>query len=164
MSDEQKTETVTEVKPAEKVAEQPTETIESLKLKLADAERKAANKTEEAERHFKKLSKFEEQEKLIKEAQLSDIEKANKKAAELEVKVKQLETNQLKLSIAAKIGLPESLALRLQGETPADIEADAKAILETLPKKPAATGSPTNPGGGSQPVETDAERRKRLGI
>jgi len=158
------TETVKEEKPVEKVVEQPAMTLEELRAENARLAQHALNKEEEAKRHFAKLQAFEKKEQDKKDAELSDLQKEQKRAADLERENKELKTNQLKLSIAAKIGIPESLALRLQGETPDDIEKDAKAILETLPKKPAATGNPTNPGGGSQAVETDAERRKRLGI
>lgn len=160
----EKTETVEEVKPEEKVAEATPETVESLKAKLEEAERKAKNKTEEAERHYKKLSKFEEEEKKRQEAAMSDLEKAQKKAAELEAENHRLKVDTLKQSVAAKLGLPESLALRLQGETKEEIEADAKEILETLPKKNAPQIDATNPNGGTQRTETDAERRRRLGL
>lgn len=143
---------------------QEPETIESLKAKLEEAERKAKNKTEEAERHFKKLSKFEEEEKKRQEAAMSDLEKAQKKSADLEAENHRLKVDTLKQSVAAKVGLPESLALRLQGETKEEIEADAKEILETLPKKNAPQLDATNPNNGSQRTETDAEKRKRLGI
>ena len=154
---------VTDAKEPEKTpVEQEPETLDALKAKLVEAERKAANKAEEAERHFKKLAKFEEEEKKRQEAELSELERANKKTAELESELKRLKTESLKREIAAKVGVPASLAARLQGETPEEIEADAKAILDTLPK-PAAV-SPTNPGGGNTVKESDTERRKRLGI
>ena len=142
--------------------EQEPETVESLKAKLAEAERKALNKAEEAERHYKKLTKFEEAEKKREEASLSELEKAQRKASELEAEVKQLRTDTLKRNIAVKVGIPEALALRLQGETPEQIEEDAKTILATLPK-PAAI-NPTNPAGGAPPKESEQERRARLGI
>lgn len=152
-----------ETEPVVTPAVQEPETVESLKAKLAEAERKAQNKTEEAERHYKKLSKFEEEEKKRQEAAMSDLEKAQKKAADLEAENKRLKVDTLKQSVAAKLGLPESLALRLQGETREEIEADAKEILETLPKKSPQIDA-TNPNGGMQRTETDAERRKRLNI
>ncbi len=146
----------------ENPVEQEPETIESLKAKLAESERKAKNKEEEAARHFNKLQKFEADEKKRQEAELSELEKANKKAAELEAENKKLRTDSLKIQIAAKIGIPDALALRLQGETPEQIEEDAKTILATLPK-PAAI-NPTNPAGGSPQQESEKERRARLGI
>jgi len=150
--------------PEEKVVDTTPETIESLKAQLEAEKRKAQNKTEEADRIHKKLSKFEEEELKRQEAAMSDLEKAQKKAADLEAENKRLKVDSLKQSVAAKIGLPESLALRLQGETKEEIEADAKEILETLPKKSAPQIDATNPNGGTQRTETDAERRKRLNI
>ncbi len=157
------TETVKEV---ETKVEQPVEkplTLEELQAKLAQAEQHAKNKEEEAARHFKKIQSFEQAEQAKKDAELSELDKEKKARAQLEAENKKLKVDSLKTSIAAKLGLPESLALRLQGETPEEIEQDAKEILETLPKKTAVT-NPTNPGGGLQATETDAERRKRLNI
>jgi len=147
----------------EKVEPVKEPTIDEIKTKLAEAEQHAKNKEQEAARHFEKLKKFEEAEQKAKEAQMTEIEKATKKALELENEVKRLKTDNLKITTAQKLGLPESLALRLQGETPEEIEQDAKQLLETLPKK-ANTASATNPGGDRQVAETDAERRRRLGI
>ena len=149
---------VVETPPVEKPL-----TLEELQVKLAKAELHAANKEEEAKRHFAKLQKFEEAEQKTKEAQMSEIEKANAKTAQLEAENKRLKTESLKTSIAAKLGLPESLALRLQGETPAEIEADAKEIMETLPKKTAVNINVTNPGAGAVVGETDDEKGRRLG-
>jgi predicted nucleic acid-binding Zn-ribbon protein len=138
-------------------------TLDELKAENERLARHAKNKEEEAARNFKKLEAFEKAEQAKKDAELSDLEKEKKRVAELAEENKQLKTNSLKQSIANKLGLPESLALRLQGETPEEIEKDAKEILETLPRKTAVT-NPTNPGGGLQATETDAERRKRLNI
>lgn len=142
--------------------EQEPETLEALKAKLALTEQKAKNKEEEAARVHNKLQRLEADEKKRQEAELSELEKANKKAAELEAENRKLRTDSLKAQIAAKVGLPGALASRLQGETPEEIEADAKEILDTLPK-PAAINA-TNPGGGNTVKETDAERKHRLGI
>ena len=155
---------VTDAAPEPEVTpvEQEPETLEAVKAKLAAAEQKARNKEEEAARVHNKLLKFEAEEKKRQDAELSELDKANKKAAELEAENKKLRTDSLKAQIAAKVGLPGALASRLQGETPDEIEADAKAILDTLPK-PAAM-SATNPGGGNAAKESDTERKRRLGI
>ena len=157
------TETVKEpvIEPKVEPAKEPT--LEELKTKLAEAERHAANKTEEAERHFKKLQSFEQAEQAKKDAELSELDKEKKARAQLEAENKQIKLDLLKQSTASKLGLPEILANRLQGETPEEIEKDAKQLLETLPKK-TSTASATNPGGDHQVGETDAEKRKRLGI
>ena len=65
-----------------------TETVEELKARLDEAERRAKNKADEADRHFKKLAKFEQEEAKRKEAEMTEIERANKRAQELEAKVR----------------------------------------------------------------------------
>ena len=163
----------TETKPTETVKEpevkiekvEPVKepTLEELKEKLAEATQHAKNKEEEAARHFKKLQSFEKAEQDKKDAELSELDKEKRARVALEAENKKIKLDLLKQSTASKLGLPEVLAIRLQGETPEEIEADAKQLLETLPKK-TSTASATNPGGDHQVTETDAERRKRLGI
>ena len=158
------TETVKEPEvKIEKVEPVKEPTLDELKAELEQAKQHAKNKEEEAARHFKKIQTFEQAEQAKKDAELSELDKEKKARAALEAENKTLKINQLKQSTASKLGLPEVLALRLQGETPEEIEADAKQLLETLPKKP-NPASATNPGGDRQVGETDAERRKRLGI
>jgi predicted RNase H-like HicB family nuclease len=157
------TETVTETKVETKVDPVKEPTLEELKAELEKAKQHAANKEEEAARHFKKLQTFEQAEQAKKDAELSELDKEKKARAALEAENKKIKLDLLKQSTASKLGLPEILANRLQGETPEEIEADAKQLLETLPKK-TSTASATNPGGDRQVGETDAERRKRLGI
>ena len=140
-----------------------TETVEELKARLDEAERRAKNKADEADRHFKKLAKFEQEEAKRKEAEMTEIELANKRAQELEVKVRQLEISRLQHDIAAKVGLPAIYADRLKGETPEELEADAKLLLEAQPKQKAApnTGT-TNPGEQASKEETRAQKLERL--
>jgi len=162
METEQTTETVKEP-VIEKVDPVKEPTLEELKLELAQAKQHATNKEEEAARHFKKLQTFEQAEQAKKDAELSELDKEKKARVALEAENKKIKLDLLKRDTATKVGLPEVLASRLQGETPEEIEADAKQLLETLPKKP-NPASATNPGGDHQVTETDAERRKRLGI
>ena len=171
MPDETKTETVEqkvpEQKPVEKPVEQVPETIESLKAKLAEAEHKAQNKAEEAERHFKKLSKLEQEEAKRKEAEMTELEKANKRAEELEKQLQARELADKKRTIAEKVGLPPALAVRLQGTADEEIEADAKALLESLPKPPEPQKKPSqiiptaNPNNAQQ-GETEVQRKARI--
>ena len=143
-----------------------TETVEELKARLDEAERRAKNKADEADRHFKKLAKFEQEEAKRKEAEMTEIERANKHAQELEAKVRQLEISKLQHDIAAKVGLPAIYADRLKGETPEELEADAKLLLEAQPKQKAApnTGA-TNPGekAGSGDDFESAHKRWKAG-
>ena len=150
-------ETTTETQVIDK-----TETVEELKARLDEAERRAKNKTDEAERHFKKLAKFEQEEAKRKEAEMTEIERANKHAQELEAKVRQLEISKLQHDIAAKVGLPSVFADRLKGETPEELEADAKVLLEAQPKQKLALNiGATNPGDKSNQTETFEEAHKR---
>jgi chromosome segregation ATPase len=139
------------------------ETVEELKARLEEAERRAKNKAEEAERHFRKLTKLEQEEAKRKEAEMTEIELANKRAQELEAKVRQLEISRLQHDIAAKVGLPAIYADRLKGETPEELEADAKLLLDAQPKQKAAPNSgATNPGEKAGANETWAQRKQRL--
>lgn len=67
-----------------------------------------------------------------------------------------------KRAIGEKVGLPAALATRLQGDTDEDLEKDAKALLETLPKQPKPNPGPTNPGGTATTTETLAQKKERL--
>jgi len=149
------------IEPKVDPAKEPT--LEELKAENARLTQHAANKEQEAARHFKKLESFEQAEQAKKDAELSELDKEKKARVALEAENKKIKLDLLKQSTASKLGLPEILANRLQGETLEEIEADAKQLLETLPKK-TSTASATNPGGDHQVGETDAEKRKRLGI
>jgi hypothetical protein len=155
-------ESVIETK-VEKVEPVKEPTIDEIKEENERLKQHAANKEQEAERHFKKLQSFEKAEQDKKDAELTELQKEQKRAAVLEAENKKIKLDLLKQSTASKLGLPEILANRLQGETPDEIEQDAKQLLEKLPKK-ANPASATNPGGDHQVTETDAERRRRLGI
>jgi hypothetical protein len=69
----------------------------------------------------------------------------------------------MQIEVAAKLGLPAALSDRLKGETLEEMEEDAKAILEVLPKQKAApnTGT-TNPGEQASKEETRAQKLERL--
>jgi len=80
--------------------------------------------------------------------------------AQSELKAKTVRTMQIE--VAAKLGLPAALSDRLHGETLEEMEEDAKAILEVLPKKPAPNLGATNPGDRAGVVETHAQKKARL--
>lgn len=162
MPDETQVETTTTTEPVET---QTTETLtaEELQKALEEAQRSLKNKTEEAARVHAKLTKFEAAEEERRKAELSEIDRLKADLQAAQTAAKQAQIAVLKKEIAEKTGLPAALALRLAGETPDEIEADAKALLEALPKKTAPNLNPTNPGGATG-GETDAERRKRLGL
>ena len=163
MVDDQKETEMVSITETETQVIDKAETVEELKARLDEAERRAKNKADEAERHFKKLAKFEQEEAKRKEAEMTELELANKRSQELEAKVRQLEISRLQHDIAAKVGLPSVWADRLKGETPEELEADAKSILEAQPKQKATPNiGATNPGEQASKDETRAQKLKRL--
>ena len=162
MSDEVKGE-MPEVEQQEQAQEQTAEKVELSKAefdKMAAA-LKEANKEAAARR--KRLEQLEAEEAKRKEAELTETEKATKRAQELEAKLKAYERAEAQRRVAEKTGLPHALATRLMGETDEDMEADAKALLESLPKpeKPTPGIQPTNPPTGTK-AKTEAERKAEI--
>ena len=99
-----------------------------------------------------------------KEAELSEMEKLQKQLADAQAKADALARENAQRKAADDAGLPAAFADRIKGETPEDMLADAKSLLEAMPKQPATPKiTPTNPGAGAGKAgETDEERRKRL--
>lgn len=141
------------------------ETGESLdaQIKRMEAALKKANS--EAAKYRKQAESFEQAEAKRKEAELSEMEKLQKRLAETEAEANRLKLESLRRQAAEKAGLPAALASRLQGATPEELEADAAALAETLPKstKTPPNVPPTNPGGNADgKAETDEQKRRRL--
>lgn len=161
-------EIVTPVEPPLEVAaekkEEPKknedESVEFFKSKAKAMEKEAAASA-------KKLAAYEKAEEDRKQAEMSELDKANARAAKAEADLKAKDIAILRRDVAAKVGLPVVLADRLKGETPEEIEADANALLETLPKQDAKKQvpniNPTNPNGAKQ-SETPEQTKSRLGL
>lgn len=152
----------------EKVLDE-TPTLKELQKQLDDANRSLTNKTEEAQRVHGKLKEFETAEELRKVAEMSDLEKAQIATKEAETKFKEsqselesMKQNNIKREVALGIGLPAMFALRIKGETPEEMTADAQALLDAMPKGQPKS-STTSPGSlGKKVGETDDDRRNRL--
>jgi len=160
-------EIVTPVTPPEPVVEpkvdepkkDETETVEFYKGRAKAMEK-------EAKKQAEKLAAYEKAEEDRKQAELSDLQKEQAKAAKFEAELKETKLAIVRRDVAAKIGLPSVLADRLKGITEDEITADATALLETLPKadpKKQSTINPTNPSNASQ-SETLAQKKARLGL
>lgn len=90
-----------------------------------------------------------------------------KQQAELtakEQRIKAMELDSLRRSVASRLGLPDPLIDRLRGETVEEIENDAKALVAAMPK-PAAPNINSTTGGAPLPVSSAqiAESKKRSG-
>ena len=150
--------------PAEQQHSEPTaEKVEISKAEFEKLQAALKDANKEAAARRKRLEELEAAETKRKEAEMTETEKVAKRAQELEAKVKAFERNELARKVAAKVGLPEVLASRLQGATEEELEADAKTLLDTLPKqKTTPPVGPTNPGSGASTAETMAQKKARL--
>ena len=165
MADEKQVETTTTDTATETVVETPEvkgDEFDKARAMALIEKLRAENK--EAAKAKKRLEEFEQADAKRKEAEMSEAEKAAKRAQELEAKLKAYERGDAQRKAAEKAGLPALLASRLQGETPEELEADAKALLESLPKPaPKSPGiNPTQPAPNAGQGETDEQKRKRL--
>jgi hypothetical protein len=109
------------------------------------------------------LEAYRKAEEDRKQADLTETEKAKHRAERAEAEAKELKTKQAQRDAAEKVGLPTAFADRVKGDTPEAMEADARMLLENMPKAPKKPG-PTpasSPAEGTQ-ATTDDERRKFL--
>lgn len=124
--------------------------------------RKQREELKQAKKAAAELERYKQAEEVRKQAEMSETDrlKAELERAQGELKAKTVRTMQIE--VAAKLGLPAALSDRLHGETLEEMEEDAKAILEVLPKKPAPNLGATNPGDRAGVVETHAQKKARL--
>lgn len=153
-----------EVKPVE-TTPPVTETVQEppkVEASLEELQKRLANKQEEAERLHKKVEKFEKEEAERLKAQMSELEKAQAERDEAKRLLGELQIEKQKRAIAEKIGLPLSFADRLKGATPEEMEADAKQLLEAMPKPKVQPIGTTAPAEGQAAGETLEQRRARI--
>lgn len=130
--------------------------LEAARKALKEANREAAERR-------KKLEAYEADEAKRKSAEMTEAEKLQKELELATSELKALKLNEMRRKIAAKHSIPEALAARLHGETEEELDEDAKALLEALPKPPKPQpGAVANPGANAQAAETDAQKRARL--
>jgi hypothetical protein len=128
--------------------------LDKVRAALKDANKEAAERR-------KKLEAFEEAEAKRKQAEMTEAQKLQAQLEEKTKKLAELERAALQRQAAQKAGLPDVFAGRLQGSTPEEMEADAKALVEALPK-PKPQINPTNPGAGATQGETIEQQRARI--
>lgn len=117
----------------------------------------------QAKKDAKRLADLEKNEQTRIDAEKSELQKAQDRAAQLEAALITERNRIMRRDAAEKTKLPAAFADRLKGETPEELEADALLLLAAMPVPVAPKLAPTNPG-QPQTGETDAERRKRLGL
>lgn len=156
MSEEEKTEMVEEEEIKE--PEQPEEPKEEeFDKDRAMATIKNLRKFEkEAKKLQEKIALYEQQEQERQKAELSEIDRLKLEKQEAEQKLAELARKEQQREIAEKVKLPFALADRIKGETPEEMEADAKQLFESLPKGGTPKTSVTSPG--PQATEPKMER------
>lgn len=108
------------------------------------------------DRAMRKIRKSNQEAKSQRERAKAAEEKA-KQAGDFEKRASDAEARLLKYDVAFDMGLPKSLANRLQGSTKEELIADAEELLKLVaPSKPSGKPKP-NLRGGSKPSEGDGE-------
>lgn len=112
-----------------------------------------AKVNDEAKQLKARLAELEAADKQRKEAELTELQKWQKTAAEHEAALKAERLNNAKLKIAAQKGLPADLVDFLQGDSEEAITATADRLLQFVAKPAPAPGVP--PSRGGQPARLD---------
>lgn len=141
MADETTTEAVAEeaVQAADVVADETAATETEAKPDAGELDRlraALAKANKEAEKNRLRL-------KEVDDAKLSEIEKAQRDAADAAQELTNLRRDSLRQKVALDAGLPAKWVGRLQGDSEEDLAADAASILADLnkPRKPAPDAS-----------------------
>lgn len=119
-------------KPSGKPAEEDTAGLKSALQKERDARKAAEADARKNADAAKRLQDLEDADK-------SEIEKAQKRAADADARAEKAEQQALRLEIAGEKGLTVSQAKRLVGATRAELEADAEELLEAFGGKAAGS-------------------------
>jgi len=151
MADEVKETTQEVIKPASTPA--PVQVTEPVELwedgKPFDAKRakellgKYRDEIKELKPKAKKADELEAAERTRKEAEMSELEKANVKLAEQEAKLKELTLSETRRKVGTKFALPEEIYSLLPDMPEEEMAVKAEALAKAIPKP---TLNPNNPG------------------
>jgi len=184
MPDETPTETVTTPPPSETPGGNTQPTLEQLQEQLAEAQKSLKNKTEEAARHYKKLSAIEKADADKKAAEQSETEKLMARTAEAEkardealakANARLIQSEVIAKASGMKFINPQRAVklIDLAKVTVSDdgevegVEDALKELAKTDPYligKGVPTLNATNPGGNTGQGETVEQKRARLGL
>lgn len=130
---------------------------------LTSALEKERKANKDAKPSLVKLAELEKEEQKRADAQKSELQKAQDRADKAEAESRETKLALMRRDVAAETKLPAELADFLKGETSEEMTASAQILLKSMPKVVAPKLNTTSPG-APQTGETDAERRKRLGL
>lgn len=137
-----------------------TVTAESKTFTQADVDRiikeRLAREQSKAQQEVQKAREEAEAKALAEQGEFKKLyEKQQAELTAKEQRIKAMEIETLRRSVATKLGLPELLFDRLRGETADEIEADAKTLLAAIPKPNAPNINST--GSGAKPPVTNEQ-------
>lgn len=112
-----------------------------------------------ARQHEKAHKEAQAELQALKDAQKSDIERASEAARSWQARAEQAELRALRMEVAARKGLTDAQARRLQGSTEEELEADADELVAAF--KPPAP--PEGEGAGLPPADRRPQPRLRPG-
>lgn len=163
MSDQPETTQVVAEPEASQVEAPAVEAEEFDKERALETIKKLRQFEKDSKALAKKVAEYEAKEREREEAELSETEKLKRQLAERDAQLKGLERAAMQRKVAEAVGLPAAFAERLKGETPDEMEADAKALKEAMPKAAAPNVGATNPGSNATGQgETLEQRRARI--
>lgn len=128
--------------PAAEPTQEPADTLGENGVKALQAEREARKAAEKAVADLNaKLQGFED-------AKLSDIERANKAAADAAAELASLRTENARSKVALEKGVPADLIEFLTGDTAEDMAAKADVLMARLSSPGVPKPDPSQGGSG----------------
>ena len=116
----------------------------------------------DADRAREKIRKLNSENKNLRDAKKAAEERAAS-VPDKDKRITDLESENLRIRVGARLGLPESLIDRLRGSTEEEVLKDAETLLDLVSTKRPTTGKPaerlrggTEPAG--EPEETDPRK------
>ena len=172
-----KTEEAPEIKEEEVIVEKPKKEKIEIKGKdilingeVYDPERamelirKQRRFEKDATKLQKKIEEYEQKEKELKEADLSEKDKAILRAEKAEQELAKLTLKEQRRIAAKSVDLPDEFVDRIKGDTPEEMETDAQRMKAALPTQKSNIGV-TNPGQNATPqTETKEQTLRRMGL
>ena len=135
------------------------EPVEAPEPELGDAGKKAIQSERDARKAaVKRADDLAAELKAIKDAQLSDDDRAKQEAASTAAELAELRTDANRKTVALEKGVPAELLQFLTGGTKEDMEAQAETLISLInaPKTPKA--DPSQGAAGSTPKRSTAQQ------
>ena len=157
------TETVTPVPESDQVSTTEVQNTQE----VFDAERakalinKLRDEVKELKPKAKKADEFELAEKSRKEAEMTELQKAQARIDELTAQTKAADLRELRRKVGEAAKLPPAIYELLPEMEEEAMKAKAEELAKAIPQqKTTPTLNPTNPNGNAE--ETEAQKRERL--